>query len=117
MFVTLIPSFFDGVMMPVEMHAEHVLVRLTEDGLSEQILSVSTISPPRHAVLDFTNLSYVASIHLGQLLKLRQHQIANDRRLGLFGLRPEVRKLFQLTALEIIIEIHDTEADALASLS
>jgi anti-anti-sigma factor len=103
--------------MAVEMHAHHLLIRLTEDGLSQEILSVPTISPPRHVMLDFGQVSYVGSIHLGQLLKLRQHQNAHEQRLGLFALRPEVRKLFHLTALDVILDIYDNETDAIASLS
>ena len=94
----------------------HVMVRLSEDRLSEEILSVQTTSPPRHAVLDFTKITYLGSIHLGQLLKLRQHQNAHDLHLRLFGLRPEVRKLFRLTSLDVLLDICDSETEAIAPL-
>ena len=93
-----------------------LIVRLTEVGIGQQILSAQTALPPRHVVLDFSAVTYIASIHLGQLLKLRQHLHAHDRQVCLFALQPAVRKLFRITSLDLVLDLHDHEAAAVASL-
>ena len=93
-----------------------LIVRLTEVGISQQILSAQSATPPQHVVLDFSAVTYVASIDLGHLLKLRQHLHAHDRRVCLFALQPAVRNLFRITSLDLVLDLHDHEAAAVASL-
>jgi anti-anti-sigma factor len=93
------------------------IIRLLDgDALKDQLLAAQAAAPTRDLVLDLSAVTYLASAHLGQLLTLRKHLHAHEYRLRLFGLRPKVRELFDITSLHLVLDITDTEEQAMASL-
>jgi anti-anti-sigma factor len=104
--------------MPPERTPDHITTfRLPDGERLTGALQAALQSPPRDLVLDFSAVSYVASVDLGMLLKLRQQLHTLDRRLRLFGLRPKVRELFRITSLDLVLDLYDTEHQAMESLS
>ena len=94
-----------------------VVIRLTDEpDVKHQIEAIEGIEPIGDAVLDFALVSFLSSIHLAQLLTLRRHLHGHDRQLRLCNMRPNVRELFKITSLELVLEITENEEDAVASL-
>jgi anti-anti-sigma factor len=93
------------------------VIRLTnEERLTNDLQAAQRLTPPRHLVIDLSAITYVASVHLAILLKIRQQLRLTDHELRLFALHPKVRELFRITSLDVLIELHDTEQQAVGSL-
>jgi anti-sigma B factor antagonist len=73
--------------------------------------------PSRAVLLDFQPLGYMNSGGIGLLVMLLVRAQRDKRQLVAFGLSDHYRQIFELTRLDDAIAIHDTETDALASVS
>ncbi len=69
----------------------------------------------REMILDFGPVEFMSSAALGVLLTLRQKMEKVNGRLVICGLRPELRKVFKLAAIDKLFEFYDTEEAALNS--
>ena len=86
-------------------------VRAVEKGLAEAIGS----GKPCLAV-DLAEMDYISSAGLRVFLKVaKQVQKANGK-VVLFGLRPNVREVFSITAFDRIFSIHADRAAAIAAM-
>jgi anti-anti-sigma factor len=66
--------------------------------------------------VDLTGMDYISSAGLRVFLKMaKQVQKANGK-LVLFGLRPNVREVFSITAFDRIFSIHADRAAAIAAM-
>ncbi|WP_036221808.1 STAS domain-containing protein [Mesoaciditoga lauensis] len=65
-------------------------------------------------LLDMTDLSYIDSAGLGALVSLLKRASENSKELRLFGLRGNVKKIFELTRLNMVFNIFDTLEEALS---
>jgi stage II sporulation protein AA (anti-sigma F factor antagonist) len=70
---------------------------------------------PRLAV-DLTEMDYISSAGLRVLLKVAKQVERANGKVVLFGLRPNVREVFSITAFDRIFAIHDDRAGALAAM-
>ena len=61
-----------------------------------------------------TDLSYIDSAGLGALVSLLKRASENSKELRLFGLRGNVKKIFELTRLNMVFNIFDTLEEALS---
>lgn len=68
-------------------------------------------------VLDFSGLAYMNSGGIGLLVTLLVRARRGNQRLLAFGLSEHYREILSLTRLDEAIEIHPTEAEALAAAS
>jgi anti-anti-sigma factor len=66
-------------------------------------------------LLDFRAVESLSGAVLGVLLSLRRHLLAQGGRLAICGLRPEVREVFAIAALERVLNVHAAEQEALVS--
>ena len=66
-------------------------------------------------LLNFTNVEFLSSAALGKLITLDKKVKANNGRLKLCNIRPEIYEVFQITRLNKLFDIKDDEADALAA--
>ena len=83
-----------------------------EAGLAEAIGTGN----PCFAV-DLTEMDYISSAGLRVFLKMaKQVQKANGKVVVLFGLRPNVREVFSITAFDRIFSIHADRAAAIAAM-
>lgn len=68
-------------------------------------------------LLDFSGLEYMNSSGVGLLVTLLVHARKEGVRLLAFGLTEHYRRLLELTRINEIIGLYDTEAEALAALA
>ena len=68
-------------------------------------------------IVDMTGVDFIDSTGLGVLVGARKKALAQDGSVQLACLQPKVLKIFRITQLTEIFPVHDSVADALASLS
>lgn len=66
-------------------------------------------------LLNFSNVEFLSSAALGKLITLDKKVKSASGVLRLSNIRPEIYEVFAITRLNKLFEIHDDEADALAS--
>jgi len=66
-------------------------------------------------MLDFGGLEYMNSSGIGLLVTLLVRAQRNRQRIFAYGLTDHYRQIFELTRLDEVIEIHETEESALAA--
>jgi anti-anti-sigma factor len=69
----------------------------------------------RSIVLGFASLEYMNSSGIGLLVTLLVRAQRNKQRILAYGLSEHYRQIFELTRLDEVIAIHDSEAAALAA--
>jgi len=69
----------------------------------------------RHMVLDFSEVEFMSSSTLGVLLTLRQKLMKVGGRAAICGLRPELRRVFKIAAIEKMFDFYRNEEEALNS--
>ena len=67
-------------------------------------------------LLNLSNCAYISSRGFGYIVELYKKLKKEKKKLVLAGLVPDVKKLFQITKMSNIIEMYNTENDALFSL-
>ena len=66
-------------------------------------------------LLNFMNVEFLSSAALGKLITLDKKLKAAKGQLKLSSIRPEIYEVFAITRLNKLFDIHDDEADALAT--
>jgi len=69
----------------------------------------------RKVLLDFTQVKFLSSSLLGVLIKLQQKAKAIKGRIAICGLRPELRRVFEISRTEKLFSFYDSEEAALNS--
>ena len=67
----------------------------------------------RKLLIDFSHIAFMSSAMIGQILKLHKHCKRDTIKLKLCGIAPSIMEVFKITALNKILEIHPTRAEAL----
>jgi anti-anti-sigma factor len=70
-----------------------------------------------HIAIDMSELAYVSSAGLRVLLKAAKQVRQEDGRLALFGLAPNVERVFAVSGFDTILPIHRDRAAAFAALA
>lgn len=91
-----------------------------EPGLSEELAAIDThitdAAKPPHVVLNFSQVTYVNSSNLGQLLKLRMNLNTKKRQLRLCSVSDDVWSVFMTTGLDKVFRFAPDPLSALAGL-
>ena len=87
-----------------------------EDALSDAFATASE-DATAGVVFNFTGLDYMNSGGIGLLVTLLVRAQRSKQQLAAFGLSDHYAQIFQLTRLDDAIGIHDTEDEAIASLT
>ncbi len=69
----------------------------------------------KQILLNFSKVEFLSSAALGKLITLDKKVKSSQGQLRLSNIRPEIYEVFAITRLNKLFEIHDDEADALAS--
>ena len=69
---------------------------------------------PERVIINFSEVPYMDSSGIASLVKVLSQVRANGASLHLVALTPRVRSLFEITRLDTVFSIHDTEQEALA---
>ena len=70
----------------------------------------------RVIILDFCGLEYMNSSGIGLLVTLLVRAQRNHQQIYAYGLTDHYRQIFELTRLDEVISIHETEESALAAI-
>lgn len=68
-------------------------------------------------LLNFTNVEFLSSAALGKFIALEKKMRAHSGRLKFCCIRPEIYVVFDIAKIYKLIDIRDTEADALAAFA
>ena len=110
--------------LQVEMRDEAAVARFTcpvilggqiADTFGEKLNAILPELGQRHLMVDFANVRSVTSLMLGKLVQLNNAASAMGTRLVLFNISPSVRKIVEVTRLDMLLTLHEDEASALAS--
>jgi anti-sigma B factor antagonist len=74
-------------------------------------------NPGKKIILNFENVQVLSSAPIGTLVNLRNQLDSAGGRLALCRLDPYIREILQLTRVEDLFRIFDTEQDAIDSLA
>lgn len=75
----------------------------------------ASLASPRVVVLNFEGLEYMNSSGIGLLVTTLIRAKRQNQQLVAFGLSDHYRQIFSVTRLDEAIEIHDSEAAAVAA--
>ena len=89
---------------------------LAEDMLMEAYAQASG-EETRHIILNFSRLDYMNSSGIGLLVTLFSRANRQGQRLLAVSMSNHYRHIFDLTGLNQVITIYDTEADALTAIN
>ena len=67
-------------------------------------------------VVDLSDVTFVDSMALGLLLETMKRVRSREGHLRLVVMRPEVRRIFEITLLDHVFEIDSTREEALAQV-
>lgn len=94
-----------------------ILDELTVKKIAEEMYELADRPDCHHLVLDFSSVLGLSSLMLGKLLMLRKKMASKGGKLVLCDISPEVEDVLAGTKIKDILEIHDSEADALKALA
>lgn len=69
---------------------------------------------PAVVVVDLLRVTFIDSTALGVLIEARKEQVAQGRHLRIVIADPRIMKVFQITGLTDLFDIHPTREDAVA---
>jgi anti-sigma B factor antagonist len=67
-------------------------------------------------LLNFTNVEYISSTGIGTLVTLVIRAQRENKKLAAYGVSDHYKKIFELTRIDQVIPIYETEAIALATI-
>ena len=80
-------------------------------------LTAAVVAPGRDAIVDLAGVTFVASLGLRLLISLARGIAGKGRNLAFFGAQPLVQDVLDGAALDQILPVVATEAEALAALA
>ena len=104
---------------------EHIVLAdlADEPALSDEMATIlerlEAMAPPEtrpNVVLDFSQVSYINSSNIAQLLRLRQMLEESDRQMRLVGVAGDVLQVMQTTGLDRVLKFSPDMLTALASV-
>jgi anti-sigma B factor antagonist len=111
----------DGV-LTAEMRSDAVVARFTSevilsgaraDVASKWLTALLSQAGQLPMLIDFGNVRSLTSLMLGKLAELGRAADSAGVRLALFNLRPDVREILEVTGLNLILRLYDSEQEAL----
>lgn len=106
-----------GEVIVVRFGEHRILDELTVKKIADELYAVADRSDCHHLVVDFSSVVGLSSVMLGKLLMLRKKLDAKGGKLILCDVGPEVQEVLAGTKLNQILEMKDSEADALTALA
>ena len=76
----------------------------------------AVLAGAKKVALDFSQLDYISSAGLRVLLGAAKQLRASGGTLGLFGLNPSVREVFEISGFSSILSVYASEGDALSAM-
>ena len=83
----------------------------------ESALSQALDASPAGIICDMSDVAFVSSAGLRVFFKIRSNAELAGKKTAMIHLQPAVYKIFKLTAIENILSVFDSEAQALKAMS
>jgi len=83
--------------------------------LGRELLRLTDVDHREKLLLNFSAVDFLSSAALGQLITLDKKIKANNGALKLSNICPEIYEVFTITKLDLLFDIKEDEADALAA--
>ncbi len=99
----------------INFHDTSLLDMLHIQQISDQLYPLVEKQDRRKLLLDFTTVEFMSSAALGVLLSLRGKLGKVKGRMVICGLRPDLKNIFSITALDKMFEFFQNEEEALNS--
>lgn len=106
----------DGGVDRVEFVDRNILDEANIQQIGDEITALIDGSPEPKILIVFSNVDHLSSAALGTLITVHNRVKQRGGQLRLSNIDPQILEVFMITKLHKLFEIHDTEADALASL-
>jgi anti-sigma B factor antagonist len=106
-----------GEAIVVRFGDHRILDLMTVNKIGDELYSVAERLDCCHLVLNFSSVDRISSLMLGKLLTLKRKMESKGGTLALCEVGPEVREVFAETRLDCILDIRDTEMEALRPLA
>jgi anti-sigma B factor antagonist len=96
---------------------ERILEEKDLQALQESIISVIEQAERINLILNFCNVRFLSSAVLGLLIRISKRVYERDGQLRLCSITPKIYKIFKITRLTKIFDIHQDIESAVGSLS
>ena len=97
----------------VEFAEPHIVGQKSVTQLQERLHQVLKRVPDARIVLDLTNVQYLSSAALGELLAAHKQLVGNGGRMCMACVGPELMDILATTRLDAVFGIYDTPRDAI----
>jgi anti-sigma B factor antagonist len=104
-----------GPLAVVRIVDKKILDELVIQELGGEILGLIEQDGHRSLVLDFSDVEFLSSAALGKLITLDRKMKAQQGRLSLCSIRPEILEVFQITKLNKVFDIRKDVTEAAAA--
>lgn len=74
---------------------------------------LESISKGEKVIIDFSNVDYVDSAGLGSLVAILKHVKTENKEMKLVSLKPNLKRIFELTKLDMVFDMLDDLNSAL----
>ncbi|RKX55740.1 MAG: anti-sigma factor antagonist [Thermotoga sp.] len=74
---------------------------------------LESIPEGEKVIIDFSNVDYVDSAGLGSLVSILKHVKTENKEMKLISLKPNLKKVFELTKLDMVFDMFDDLDSAL----
>jgi len=106
----------DNNVIQVEFVDRDILDEANIQQIGEEIISLVEQEAKPKLVISFANVDHLSSAALGTLITIHNKVKAQQGRLRLADISPQIHEVFTITKLNKLFEIHDTTDLAIASL-
>ncbi len=111
----LLKSQSDGEVLTITFLETRILDEVVIRHVQEELFNILNGTWEVNVLMDFASVKFLASAALGVLIRVNKKCKEAKRVVKLCNLAPDIRKVFKVTGLEKVFEIHDTLDDGKAS--
>jgi anti-sigma B factor antagonist len=92
-----------------------ILDAIAIEELGDELVSLVEVDNRKRLLLNFADVTFMSSAALNKLIVLEKRVRQHTGRLKLCSLRPELNEIFEITRLNRLFEITESESEALAT--
>lgn len=85
--------------------------------LSNELLGFIDRESPQKLLIKFDRVTYCSSEVLGGLIRARKRAVSAGGQVRICGLQPSIRRLFEVSKLEKVFDIDESESEAISAFS
>jgi len=110
----VVSKMYDATL--VRFRKSSLLDALAVEAVAQELYELVDQQARRKILLDFSGVRLLSSSMLGVLVNLNKRAAGIGGKLVIVGLRPDLKKVFQITRLDKILAFADEESEGLTKL-